>query len=425
MVDSGRPWLAENRTDLGGALVVLVMLVSLAGAWPQHLSLGGISLLGLLSAAIAGLMLLGVATNPVVGPVGGRVIFWLFLFWFYDLLGFFWQGVRLDVLQDNVVWGGLLFTVIFSAHVAMVSPRVLERVLAFKWPAVAASGLSMVVGLAFDVGDGAAPLLALWPCAQLVADSRSGRPGDLIALLLLLLGMAALGARIAVGAVLLMLLLMQIVESRWRNPFKKLGRILFGVAIVVALFVAASLYISQFRTAFLVGDQAIEIGGIAINTSGRLYWWHVIYQYALEHPWLGWGLDVPAVMEHIDRWSHPHNDYLRLFHHLGLLGLALWLMFYYRAWRLLLEMARYLWQAARGSAESRLVYAAFLYFTAVAVTMITDNSIVYSFVVYPLGCYLGLSLGVMDRYQLSKHAMDVSRSRGSGIGGPADGRRRE
>lgn len=385
------------RADIGKALIALVLLVCLPAALPHMVSVGGVSLLGLLSAAVAATMLIGVATNPALGPVTARAAFWLLLFWLYDLLGFAWQPMNLAVAQDNIVWGGFLFTILFSAHVARVSPDLVEMVAAFKWPAVAASGLLMGAAVLFDVGGNAATLLALWPCAQLVADSRSGRAADLIVVLLLLLGMAWLGARIAVGAVLMMLFLLQAVEGRWSNPFRKLSRILAGVAVVIGLFIAASLYISRFRSAFLVGDQAFEIGGIAINTSGRLYWWNVIYDYALEHPWLGWGLDVPTVMEHLDRWSHPHNDYLRLFHHLGLIGLSLWLLFYFRVWRLLLSTARYLWRVAGNRAESRVVYAAFLYFSALAVTMVTDNTIVYSFIMFPLGVYLGVSLGLMDR----------------------------
>ncbi len=402
--DEGWREAAAQRADIGNPIIILVLLTSLLGAWPGRISLGGISMLGLLSGMLAVLVALAVMTSPAVGRVTRRVVGFLLLFWLFDLAGFAWQGVSMAVLQDNVIWAGFLFTIVLSAHVATLEPRIVQTLANLKWLVVAVIIAYMLVDLALSIEDAAVPLLALWATSQLLADWRLRRGLDILALVAILFGMALLGARITLGAVLLMYFFIQLVETKRLNVVMRLRRGVLAIATILVLFLLIYLYVSQFRSAFLMGDQALTIGGITINTSGRWYWWNVVYSYAVDRPFLGWGMDVPVEMESVTGWAHPHNDYLRIFHHLGLVGLVLWVLFYYRAWRLLLEMSRYLWAIGRDSAEASIVYSAFLFLSSVAITMVTDNTIVYSFVMYPLGVYVGLSLGIMDRYESARAA---------------------
>ena len=66
-------------------------------------------------------------------------------------------------------------------------------------------------------------------------------------------------------------------------------------------------------------------GGIFINTTGRLLAWNVTQSAIREKPILGWGMgssqDLVAATH--PTLVHPHNEYLRIAHDFGLLGLFL------------------------------------------------------------------------------------------------------
>jgi O-antigen ligase len=115
-----------------------------------------------------------------------------------------------------------------------------------------------------------------------------------------------------------------------------------------------------------------------------------------EAPWFGHGMGSAAVlMEETYGLEHPHNDYLRVLHDLGLVGLSLWVLgllkllsHEYRQWR---------WEYyAQHKSEAIVHKAAFLSLAAFIMSMATDNSISYLFVMLPLGITLGASAGLFS-----------------------------
>ena len=142
--------------------------------------------------------------------------------------------------------------------------------------------------------------------------------------------------------------------------------------------------------AFIGGDQAVEIGGVALNTSGRSARWEDVYLSAKESIWLGKGVDVPDEFLEMERWMHPHNDYLRLLHRLGIIGLGLWVLFFLTMMLILRKVIKHL----SDSKERRFVQVTYLYSMGVALFMVTDNTIVYSYVMFPFAVMVGISLSI-------------------------------
>src|SRR5690606_35083896 len=107
-----------------------------------------------------------------------------------------------------------------------------------------------------------------------------------------------------------------------------------------------------------VGDQAISLPGLAaegtsrsigsgdasvrFNTSGRANIWRAVWQSALSSPVIGKGFgSSAALLKKRFGIEHPHNEYLRVFHDLGVLGLGLLTaQFGAWAWRLHRNMVR-------------------------------------------------------------------------------------
>ena len=170
-----------------------------------------------------------------------------------------------------------------------------------------------------------------------------------------------------------------------------------------------------FQDRFLEGDVRVLVGTLGVNVSGRVNLWQAGFDSFISSPWIGNGAgSATAVMEsqfyHI---RHPHNDYLRILNDLGVVGLALWLWGYGN----LMRASWRAWRAAErsGAAEARVHLAALLGLSAVAMGMTTDNVMTYIFVMAPLGCLVGASLGRSIRCRTGREEA-VTRTRGRRFG---------
>ena len=176
-------------------------------------------------------------------------------------------------------------------------------------------------------------------------------------------------------------------------------RLIFSGVIAVGLLYAAVWYIEPLHERFFEGDTSLELFGLRINTEGRMAAWEVVIDSYNEKPWLGKGVGSSQALidVHFPWLNHPHNDYLRILHDYGLVGMVLWAVGY--IWLLVVTWRA--WQRADRSRDpaGRVHLAAFLALVGVALAMITDNVIVYIFVMAPLGVLVGTSLGLMNRGQ--------------------------
>jgi O-antigen ligase len=164
-------------------------------------------------------------------------------------------------------------------------------------------------------------------------------------------------------------------------------------AVAVAGFMAIR-RIEPLRQRFFEGDLAIEIYGVRINAMGRIDMWQVTLDSYREAPFLGKG--VGAIHELIEArfpgLGHPHNDYLRILHDYGSVGFLLFtaglLAMIFLSWSA--------WQRADRAADrdaAGVHLAAFLGLLAFSAAMLTDNVVVYVWVMVPLGVMVGASLG--------------------------------
>ncbi len=175
-----------------------------------------------------------------------------------------------------------------------------------------------------------------------------------------------------------------------RSTLLSLGSLLAGGV----LFALAVLSYKPLYDRFFAYDASMKVGGVAVNASGRTKIWELLYQ-TIGDDWIfGKGM---ASSEIIIRSTfngmiaQPHNDYLRYYYDTGAVGLGLYLCF---AISFLSTTIRNLARSVRSqSPDYPLHVAAILAFSAVSWSMLTDNSVCYSFVMLPLGVVLGCSLG--------------------------------
>jgi len=164
-------------------------------------------------------------------------------------------------------------------------------------------------------------------------------------------------------------------------------------AVAGALVAAGSIWIlmtsfAPLRDRFLVGDNAASVGGMALNTSGRSALWAAMLDSAAERPLFGKGpgSSVAMITARFGRISQPHNDYLRVLHDYGWIGLVLFSL------GCLVLVVRLVIRAARE--DHPIHWAALISILAVLVAAATDNVIVYPFVMLPLAVLVGMSLGL-------------------------------
>lgn len=163
------------------------------------------------------------------------------------------------------------------------------------------------------------------------------------------------------------------------------------VATLVGLTVSAVIYwvitfYTPFRDRFLGGDQAVSVGRINFNTSGRSALWEVTWESAMRAPWIGHGpaAITPILSSKLNGIAHPHNDYLRLIHDYGLIGTCFFVFgILMLMWRIIQSIRR---------TDDQIHWAAFIALFGVSIAAITDNVIVYVFVMIPLGAIIGYSL---------------------------------
>lgn len=174
---------------------------------------------------------------------------------------------------------------------------------------------------------------------------------------------------------------------------RKLGRTVAVLGVVAVLGTAAVIFTNPFAARFSEPDRVTLPGGVEVSVSGRQQIWKATWSSALSSPLVGQGagsaeLAVAAVSSTA---GHPHNDYLRVFHDFGLVGVAF----------LLVAIASPIAAAARSlrsapitePAVRALHLASILAAFGLALEMITDNSLVYEFVVAPTAVIIGASLG--------------------------------
>ncbi|NJK53405.1 MAG: O-antigen ligase family protein [Leptolyngbyaceae cyanobacterium SU_3_3] len=147
-----------------------------------------------------------------------------------------------------------------------------------------------------------------------------------------------------------------------------------------------------------------------VNTSGRETIWEAVQSSIDDSPLIGKGpgsVAVPVNAVNKTANGHPHNDYLRLMHDYGYIGLGLWLCGYGSL--LVATLRNWLWADRNDRSTAHIHLAALLALVGVALAMLTDNLVIYIFAMAPLGVLVGASIGAgsLRRKMLAKQRQEA------------------
>jgi O-antigen ligase len=323
-----------------------------------------------------------------------------------DGLGWFlgWCFVSL-VLHVATLWASqniavfMMFVAMAGATATALRADPAMRAVVFRWfdravlITVAVYGVSVLIdGLGSDLIIGARStalfeVLAVARGLSLVrhGDRRRGIAMTVAATVIVLLSLSR--TALAVCAIL--------VPLAWldRRSLSRRAAIVMMVGLTVGVFFFAVVAIKPLSERFHEPDRA-NIGGVSLSVSGRSAFWAATIRSWKQSPWIGNG---PGSSEYLpaqylpvgSAYSHPHNDYLRVLHDYGAIGAFLWL---YGSVHLFREIKKR-WRSADTRSDAATAHAAaVLGMTGIALTMLTDNAIVYVFVMLPLSILVGASL---------------------------------
>lgn len=239
-----------------------------------------------------------------------------------------------------------------------------------------AEGLVSNVGRA-TIASFCLPLLALaLSCWRYGQDKKFAVAMTIVLLTLILMTVERMAAVVA----LLVLLPLRFFDFE--------GRIVPVLLRGIAMAFLSGLLLLQIpvlRHRFLENKEtpAFQVEEAIINTSGRSEMWYVTIVDALEKPFSGHGTGSSEVLipEMVPGLDHPHNEYLRVWHDLGAVGLALFLI----AWvgRSVKHFRG--WKSARNNPElAQPNMAAALASLATMLSYVIDNTLIYTFFQIPV-----------------------------------------
>jgi O-antigen ligase len=384
--------LIANR--LSYLLPVAVLLSAALVDMPRRIELPSGSLLGILTFAQFAAVLVLWAWKA---SLPRRLWFMLPLLALlaYAGVSLLWSPLRQEGLQNVTVLGTFTLLVLLcarevraDARIATAVSRVIEvtallTTLAFVVVLVRAGGHA---GSDTLIGARSFGLFAIVGIACQLSRWQSGKASGLwLAILMTGASFMSMSRMAFVSAALLFPLAAVLAGGRGQAVRAVLVTVLMGSALTAGVF-----FYEPMRSRFFAEDASLQVGGLAVNTSGRANVWREVSSSFAQAPWLGQGVGSATIYAQAYGIGHPHNDYLRVAHDTGLLGASLLVGG-------LLLILRHLWRQLRREtdADARAMHLAALLATAgVAITMVTDNSLSYIFVMAPLGILVGCSCGL-------------------------------
>ena len=370
------------------AAALLVALAVVQGSLldlPNSMSFAGFTGQSIVTTIVVFLAGVVVLTELARVPVAARkAVATLSVFTVYAGVSLLWASPTLSALQNLFVFALFPLAIACGSLAATTLPDVVTLVDHVILVAVAVSvclGLVQIFAGRL-VGPRSFALFALVPLSWNLAFARNGsrRHMAIAAILLICIGATLSRAALATGLILACISLLDL-----RTP-SRVARFAAAAILVVGVAYWAATSYTPLKDRFQQGDVQ-TVGGVPVNVSGREQLWSYTWDGFLNRPIFGHGLgESERAIEAAFAQGHPHNDYLRILYDLGLVGLALWMLAY---WQLFSRVL-----ANRRRMPDREVHvAALLVLIAVALSMVTDNEIVYSFVMGPAGVVIGLSLG--------------------------------
>lgn len=381
----------EERRPRLPLVVSAAVLVSALCDLPAYFAVGSATGSALVTAALAGLAIILFPPLAKAKSSGQSAFYPFAAFTIWSTVTAFAYGLDLAALQNlSIFWMFLGVGLATCEYVEPGGADIYRRRLAWAGWFI---GLLYAASLVLDgLGSGsilgrrsfALEALILMAMAVPYAASSSRALRWLPAALLLLI--AASLSRTAMIVALLLFALRAAYTRHGLKPFRTVGILAAGI---VGLLIA----IAQnpvLRERFTGGDQAFQAGGVTVSLQGRDNLWSAVLENYSDSPVFGHGPgSVRALIaSKVPGQTEPHNDFLRVLYDSGWVGVVL------LAWALC-ALIRAVAQRARRAAGSQAAaphVGALLALAALLPTFLTDNSLVYPFVMAPLAVIVGMSL---------------------------------
>ncbi len=379
------------------ALVFLIVAASGLVDLTTSLLVGPVSTQGLLTVAyfLAGLVLLSI--TPVATTRSPVRLLPLLLFVLWAVSSLAWTENALRGIQNVMVIGIFALMLQAARGTAASNPpfafwmaRVLRNAVLAAAVLYGASVVWFGPGTNTIIGPRSFGLFALFGVAYFLSGWRYGSRSSLFGAIALTGIIGASQSRLALGVSILLFPLAQFPTTGIRRVFKMVAVVIAAAAVSYGAF----FYFDSLRERFVTGDVSLKIGSFAINGSGRAAFWRTTMASFWESPFAGKGAgSSEGLIESVyTNMRHPHNDYLRIAHDYGLIGAGLW-------WMSMGGIGVALWRAWRVADQTfrvgaRLELTALLSLMAFALEMTAENTLVYVFIVAPLGLLVGSALGL-------------------------------
>jgi len=202
-------------------------------------------------------------------------------------------------------------------------------------------------------------------------------------------------SRAATGIGLVLIALVVLAQMRFRL---RRAILTFPTLVAVGTVVAClALFWTPLHDHMFGGDAKLQVGATRINVSGRWTMWSAIISSAMNHPLIGGGLGsavrviTDVFSDSPSQMTQPHDDYLRLWHDTGFIGLILYLLGVGIAVKTLFGQWYENEQSGAGAAE--LEFTGLLAVAAICAFALTDNPFVYPSVMATAGVLIGAGLG--------------------------------
>lgn len=177
------------------------------------------------------------------------------------------------------------------------------------------------------------------------------------------------------------------------------------VLVVGGMLVASVLLYEPMYDRFFGSNSISEVSADDFDSSGRTEMWEEITDSFRRNIWFGQGSGSTRPYTDKPGLFHPHNDYLLLAHDYGLVGLGLWMLgIGATATQLFRHVRRAAGSRVARSEEYSLSLAALLSLVVLVLSMGTDNTVTYTFVMAPIAILIGSAAALAgQRRRVRRH----------------------
>ena len=340
------------------------------------------------------------AARPWLPMAHAPVLVPLLLFTGYTIGTMLWFPPSVKGLQLLAVTIGFVGLILLTARTVELRPRMAAELYRVLDVGIAFCSILYLLSIpkhGLDnsefVGARAYAIFALFAVARQVARWRNGETAGFWWAAAITAVIVLSVSRTAMAAAVLMFPLAALSRFDRRGVMQAVGMAVAGIGSL-----AAVVLVSPWMHARFFGmDASLNVGGVAINGSGRSEMWALLLRNTAGHEVFGRGVGSSSLL--IDRYfpalGHPHNDYIRMLFDFGGVGLGLFLLFMLIvAVRLFGEVRRLSLIGNAGRARLPYFLTPLLGIFGAAAAMTTDNVMSYAFGLGPLAILIGCALGL-------------------------------